>query len=112
VTNLGEILGARQLDPQIAYLTADRYIETPFARAWPVLDWMPFQLKRLRAYLRERGIGEVTIKKRGSPLEPDELREALRLSGSGRGTIFLTQVEGKPVVILGGREITNSAELH
>lgn len=99
VTNLGEMLEAAQLDPQIAYLTTDRYIETPFARAWPVLDWMPFQLKRLRSYLRERSIGEVTIKKRRSPLEPDELRQALRLSGPGRATIFLTQVAGKPVVI-------------
>ena len=105
VTNLGEMLGAQQLDPQIDYLTADRYIETPFARAWPVLDWMPFQLKRLRAYLRERGIGEVTIKKRGSPLEPDELREALRLSGSAHLTFFLTQVEGNHVVIFAGEEI-------
>jgi hypothetical protein len=111
VTNLGEMLGAKQLDPQIAYLTSDRYTETPFARAWPVLDWMPFQLKRLRAYLRERGIGEVTIKKRGSPLEPDELREALRLSGTGRATIFLTQAAGKPVVIFGGEEIEKDSPL-
>lgn len=105
VTNLGEAIGAAQLDPQIAYLTADTYTATPFARAWPVLDWMPFQLKRLRAYLRERSIGEVTIKKRGSPLEPDELRQALKLSGSGTTTIFLTQVEEKPVVVFGGDEI-------
>jgi hypothetical protein len=105
VTNLAQMLGAAQLDPQIAYLTAQQYAETPFARAWPVLDWMPFQLKRLRTYLRERGIGEVTIKKRGSPLEPDELRDSLRLSGSGRATLFLTQVQGKHVVVFAGDEI-------
>ncbi len=100
VATLGAQLTAAQIDPDIAYLTTNQLQPTPFARAWAVDDWFPFQLKRLRAYLRERGIGRVTVKKRGSPLEPDRLIRDLRLSGEDERTIFLTHLRGKPIVII------------
>jgi len=105
VANLGHILGASQLDPDIAYLTSASQTATPFARCWPVSDWFPFQLKRLRAYLRERSIGQVVIKKRGSPLVPEELERQLRLNGSAQATIFLTQWMGDPIILIAGAEI-------
>ncbi|MDH3943586.1 MAG: methyltransferase domain-containing protein [Anaerolineae bacterium] len=100
VTDLGAQFNAAQLDPEIAYLTADERVETPFARVWEVEDWMPFQLKRLRAYLRERGVGRLTVKKRGSPLVPEELIQSLRLKGEEEKVLFLTQMAGKPIVIV------------
>lgn len=102
VTVVGAQLDAAQLDPQIAYLTSDTLTETPFARVWAVEDWIPFQLKRLRAYLRERNVGQVTVKKRGSPLVPEELIRDLRLEGEEEKTLFLTQMEGKAIVVIGG----------
>lgn len=101
VEALAARLDASQIDHQIAYLTAERAQETPFARYWKVLDAFPFQLKRLRAYLRDRDVGRVTIKKRGSPLEPEELERRLRLSGSEERVLFLTQGRGEPIVIVG-----------
>jgi SAM-dependent methyltransferase len=100
VANLGVCLEASQLDPDIAYLTAEKRLDTPFARVWAVRDWFPFTLKRLRAYLRERGIGRVTIKKRGSPLEPDRLLRDLRLVGDAQAVVFLTHLRGRPIVII------------
>jgi hypothetical protein len=100
VQTLGVQLNAAQLDPDIAYLTSDTLSSNPFARAWPVETWFPFQLKRLRQELRQRGVGQVTIKKRGSPLQPEALIHALRLSGSQQQVIFLTHLVGKPIVIL------------
>jgi SAM-dependent methyltransferase len=100
VTVVGAQLDADQLDPQIAYLTSDSLTKTPFARVWVVEDWMPFQLKRLRAYLRERKVGRLTVKKRGSPLVPEALIRDLRLEGEEEKTVFLTQMEGKPIVIV------------
>jgi hypothetical protein len=100
-------LGAHKLSPEIAYLTADRGQVTPLARCFVVWDWFPFQLKRLRHYLHERGVGEVVIKKRGSPLEPDWLQQALRLNKKrekGKGNtavLFLTQYQQEPIVIIG-----------
>jgi hypothetical protein len=100
VTTLGLQLDAAQLDATIAYLTADERIETPFARAWQVVDWFPFGLKRLRSYLREQRVGQVVVKKRGSPLQPDAIIRALRLRGDQERVIFLTKLRGKPIVVV------------
>lgn len=98
---LANQLGAALLDPTIAYLTSDTPRPTPFARLFAIDDFFPFQLKRLRATLRARGVGRVTIKKRGSPLEPEALRQALRLRGDGEAVVFLTQVMGRHTVLIG-----------
>lgn len=100
VANLGAELEASQLDPDIAYLTAEKYTPTPFARGWEVEDWFPFQLKRLRSYLRERGVGRLTVKKRGSPLQPEELIRSLRLSGEQERLLFLTHLRGRPIAVI------------
>jgi hypothetical protein len=71
------------------------------ARAWIIDDWMPFNLKKLRAYLRERGVGRVTVKKRGSPLSPEELIAKLKLPGNGvERVIVLTRVLGQPAILI------------
>jgi hypothetical protein len=101
VTTLAAQLNARQLDPDIAYLTADALTPTPFARAFVIDDAMPFQLKRLREYLRARQVGQVTVKKRGSPLEPERLIQQLRLHGPERRIVFLTHVRGRPYALIG-----------
>jgi hypothetical protein len=100
VALLGDRLQAAQLDPDIAYLTGAQLIETPFARSWAVQDWFPFQLKRLRSYLRARSVGRVTVKKRGSPLDPQDLARQLRLQGEAHALLFLTHLDGKPIVIV------------
>ena len=100
VTAVGAQLNANQLDPEIAYLTTDTLSETPYACSWEIEDWIPFQLKRLRAAMRERNVGRVTVKKRGSPLVPEELIHDLRLEGEEEKIVFLTQMKGKPIVII------------
>jgi len=101
VRDLGALLNMAQIDADIAYLTSDRLVETPFARAWAVEEWFPFGLKRLRAYLHQRGVGQVVVKKRGSPLQPEALIHDLRLRGDQERVVFLTHVQGQPVVIIG-----------
>lgn len=100
VTTLAAQLGARQLDADIAYLTAPAARLTPFARAYAIDAALPFQLKRLRQALRERQVGRVTVKKRGSPLEPETLIRQLRLSGPEERIVFLTHVRGEPWALI------------
>ncbi len=100
VSTLGNLLEAVQLDPDIAYLTAEKRQRTPFARVWAIEDWFPFGLKRLRAYLRERQVGQVVVKKRGSPLQPEALIHDLRLKGDQERVIFLTHLRGRPIVVI------------
>jgi hypothetical protein len=61
---------------------------------------MPFHLKRLRDRLRERGVGPLTVKKRGSPLEPAQLIRKLGLRGDVPGTVVLTRVDGRPYALI------------
>jgi hypothetical protein len=103
VEQLAQELGATKIDDSIAYLTADQAVETKFAHCFVLEDVIPFQLKRLRRYLRERNVGRLTIKKRGSPLDPDALRKRLRLRGDEEKVIFLTKVKGKATVLVGRR---------
>lgn len=100
VTDAAVTWDAYQLDAEIAYLTADSPPETPWARAWRVLDWLPFNLKRLRAYLREHNVGTVTVKKRGAAMTPEELIARLRLAGAESRTLALTRCAGRPVVLV------------
>jgi SAM-dependent methyltransferase len=100
VAELAEDLGGRLADPDIAYVYGDRPVDTPLARRLEITDVLPFSLKRLRALLRERGVGRVEIRKRGSALEPDRLRRELRLSGPNPASLVLTRVAGAPTVLL------------
>ena len=88
------------IDPAIAYVAADRPTPTPFARTYEIEDVLPFSLKRLRAVLRERRVGAVTIKKRGSAVDIERLRKDLRLSGDERATVILTRIATRPYAFL------------
>ena len=76
-----EQVGGRLIDPTIAYVTADRLVATPYATAYAITDVLPFNVKKLKALLREREVGIAVIKKRGSAVEPEELRKKLKLGG-------------------------------
>jgi SAM-dependent methyltransferase len=100
VEHLARDLGAAKIDREIAYLTADRAIATPFARAYRVIESFPFGLKRLKARLRALDAGIVTVKKRGSPLDTDTLARQLRGDGPRPLTVALTHVLGRPYAIV------------
>ena len=101
VQHVARQIDATQIDETIAYLTSNTLAASPFARAYSIEAWFPFQLKRLRAYLRAQQVGDVVVKKRGSPLDPVVLRKQLRLSGSETRVLFLTHVLGEPAVLIG-----------
>jgi len=56
--------------------------------------------RRLRAWLRDRDVGRVTIKKRGVTVDADGLRRQLRLSGSVEMTLVITRVRDHPVCLV------------
>ncbi len=101
VADVARDVDGRLLSPDIAYVTSDVLRATPYARAYEVTDVLPFHVKRLRALLREREVGVLTVKKRGSAVEPEELRRKVRLAGPNAATVFLTRVAGAPTMLLG-----------
>jgi len=88
------------LDEHIAYVTGDTAYTTPFARGYRVVEELPYREKRLRAALRERGVGRLTIKKRGVDVTPEALRRRLTLRGDAEATIVLTRVAGHGTCLL------------
>lgn len=101
VAEAADDLDGGLIDETIAYITADEARPTPYATAYEITDELPFSLKRLKALLREREVGVLTVKKRGSPVEPEELRRKMKLKGRNSATVFLTRVAGAPTMLLG-----------
>jgi SAM-dependent methyltransferase len=95
-------LGATLIDPTIAYLSSDGPAPSPWLSSYRVEEVLPFNLKKLKALLRTRGIGRVVVKKRGSPIEPETLARQLRGPGTGSAVVVVTRVAGAPTVLLCG----------
>lgn len=73
-----------ELAPGLGVLTADARPEAPddvWLTAFHVVAELAFREKKVVAWLRERGAGEVTVKTRGRACEPDALSR--RWSGPG-----------------------------
>lgn len=101
VRHLAAQIDGAMLDETIGYLTTAAHPQTPWARCWPVLDWMPYHLKKLRSFLRAHDVAKVTVKKRGSPITPEQLTAALKLKkGTQERTLVLTRLRGEPIVII------------
>ncbi len=93
-------LGATLVDPTIAYLTSDGPSGPPWVRSYRVDEVLPFNLKKLRALLRTRGVGRVVVKKRGSAIEPEALARQLRGPGDRTATVVVTRVAGAPTALV------------
>lgn len=101
VAEVAEDLDGGLVDETIAYVTADELRPTPYATAYEITDRLPFNLKKLKALLREREVGVLTVKKRGSAVEPEELRRKVKPQGPRSATVFLTRVAGAPTMLVG-----------
>jgi hypothetical protein len=100
VTAVAAGVGGGLVDEHIAYVTSDESFRTPFASGYQVLEELPYRERALRAALRERGIGRLTIKKRGVGVVPEQLRRSLSLEGPNEATIVLTRVAGEGTCLL------------
>lgn len=89
-----------ELDPGIGMVSSPRDAVVPWAKKYLVTDAMPFNLKALRSWTRDHGIGRLTIKKKGASVDPDGLRRQLRLKGDAEGTILVTRVGGAQAVLM------------
>ena len=92
IGQLAQQMGARLFAPEIAYLTTDAPAPSPWVKGYRVLEEMAFDRKRLKAYLRERSIGVLEIKKRGADIVPEQLRKEMALKGENAATLIVTRV--------------------
>ena len=92
IADLAREVGASLISREIAYLSSDKEIDSPMMRGFRVVDEMAFDRKKLKAYLRERNIGTLEIKKRGVDVVPEQLRKEMSLKGEIAATLILTRV--------------------
>ncbi|MGW0782046.1 class I SAM-dependent methyltransferase [Streptomyces sp. NPDC002913] len=101
VADVVERCEGRLIDETIAYVTSDAPYASEVTTAYEITDQLPFNMKKLKALLRERQVGVLTVKKRGSAVEPEELRRKMKLQGPHAATVFLTRVAGAPTMLIG-----------
>ena len=95
--------GLAAIAPGVAYWTGDRVISDSALACFEVRDVLPFRLKTLKTYLRERRIGQLEIKKRGVEQDPAELRRQLDLGGPESATLLLARIEKRVIAIIARR---------
>lgn len=102
--DLADELRAHLFDDQIAYLAARERQKHPLAQSF-VIDYVePFSLKVLNRLLVREEIGQVELKKRGFPTEPESLRKRLKLTPGGRdATVFFTRRGDERLMLVGRR---------
>ena len=88
------------LDSTIAYVSAAAPVPTPFGRWYAVDEVIPFSLKGVQQAVRARDVGTLVVKKRGTAVEPEQLRRRLKLTGSTELTVVLTRSAGSQVALL------------
>ena len=96
VEELARLTGCWKIDDQIAFLSADHPVPTPFARTLRVIESAPWREKLLPARLRALDIGSVDIRRRGLAGDVEGLHRRLKLTGSRRATLIMTRMLDKP----------------
>jgi 16S rRNA G966 N2-methylase RsmD len=100
VTAVAADVGGWLLDRQIAYVSTDTTPETRLGRTYEIVDQLPYDTKRLRAYVHDHGIGTLTIKKRGVGIVPEVLRSELQPRGDNAATLVVTRVQRRATVLV------------
>lgn len=82
------------LDPEVAYLSSEAPLASPFATSFEILDELEFSEKVLRAWVRQHEVGTLEIKKRAIEIDPAALRRRLKPKGPNSATLVLARTSG------------------
>lgn len=100
VAQVAAQVGGWLLDASIAYVAADAASPTPYGHWYRVRETLPFGLKPLRERLRAHDAGPLVVKKRGTAVQPEELRRRLKLTGTREVTVVLTRSAGRQIALI------------
>jgi hypothetical protein len=92
INELAAQTNTHTIDPQIAYLTGNENITSPWLKTYKIKETLPFDRKQLKAYIKQNEIGILEIKKRGADITPEQLRKELSPKGSNSATLIITRI--------------------
>jgi len=82
------------------YLTSDRLVDDPALSPFEVLETLPLDLKRLKAHLAARGVGQLELKQRGTGLDLQKLARQLAVPGDRRAVVlFAATTSGRAAIV-------------
>ncbi|MCE9568390.1 MAG: SAM-dependent methyltransferase [Planctomycetes bacterium] len=100
---VAEQFGLSPIDWTVAMLTGSEMVQSPWLTPYRVEFADRFHLGRLRDHLRSQNVGRITMVKRGSLLDSDEVTKKLKLNGPEHRMVILTRVNGEQTAIVGTR---------
>jgi THUMP domain-like/RNA cap guanine-N2 methyltransferase len=104
VRDLAVLISGWQIDEQIAFLSADVPLVSPFGRSLRVLDSGPWNQKQLPGRLRAAGAGSVDIRRRGLAGNVEvlhrQLARQLDPAATRRITLVMTRAAGRPWALI------------
>ncbi len=92
-------VGLQAIAANIPYLTNDNPVDNALLAGFEVIESMPFNIRRLRQYLRKQGIGRLEVKKRGVRLTPEHVLAELSPTGDRAATLLLMPI-GKRILAI------------
>jgi hypothetical protein len=95
--------GLSRVSADLDLLTGAGCADSPFLKAYEVIDVLPFDMKRLKREVAARGLGSLDIKTKGLGILPEEVRGRLRLEGDASATLILLGGRGAARALLARR---------
>mgnify|MGYP006290041861 FL=1 len=92
---LAKELNLSLFSSEIAYLTSNQLVDSPWLKKYKLIENLPFDRKKLKTYLTQQNIGPLEIKKRGADITPEQLRKELNLKGHKPSTLIITRVNNQ-----------------
>jgi SAM-dependent methyltransferase len=96
-------LGLLPLDFKVALFTSREARRSPFLTAFRIEMATRFHPGKLREYLRGHHVGRVTMIKRGSAIDSDEVMKKLKLKGEEHKVVILARLGGEEMMLIGER---------
>jgi hypothetical protein len=93
------------------YLTGPQLLDDPLVACFEVEEVLPLDLKKLKSWLRERGVGQLEVKVRGVQQDPAVVRKKLGLEGPHAKTLLLTRIGARHAAIV-ARRASSGSPLH
>lgn len=93
-------LGLARLDDEEEYLTSQTLVRSDFVTPFVVLDELPNNEKQIRSYFRGHRFGQVEIKCRHLPIDPNKMRRRLPLTGTDAVTLIFARIAGRSRAIV------------
>ena len=82
----------------------DDYCHWPGFACFEVLEVLPFDRKRVKSLLRERKIGQLEVKKRGTQVDPAQLQRQMQGKEAGQATLLLAGTSAGVTAVLAHRK--------